>query len=284
VTIDRFHSMGCEIVVGGAKPDELREVGDLFAGRDRTFSRFRSDSELSRVNAFPSRILVVSDELAEMLHLALRACEATAGVVDPTVGAALAALGYDRDFAELDADGGPVRPVPCGRSGEIRIRGRILERPVGLELDLNGVVKSRTVDDALALLAEAGFVSAGGDLATRGALDVELPGGNAIRLDAGALATSGTLTRSWLRNGERVHPTVDPATGRPAASPWACVTVAARTCLEADVAAKAAFLLGDTGAAWLDDRQLPGRFVATDGRVVLTASWERQALLHARAA
>ena len=90
MTIDRFRSMGCKIVVGGAKSDELREVGDLFAGRDRTFSRFRSDSELSRVNTFSSRILVVSDELAEMLRLALRACEATGGVVDPTVGAALA--------------------------------------------------------------------------------------------------------------------------------------------------------------------------------------------------
>jgi thiamine biosynthesis lipoprotein len=281
---ERFRSMGCEIVVGGATADETGEVRDLFAERDRAFSRFRSDSELSRVNAFPSRILVVSDAFAGMLRLALRASEATGGVVDPTVGAALVALGYDRDFAELDADGDPIRLVPGGRSGEIRVRGRILERPVGVELDLNGVVKSRTVDDALALLAGPGFVSAGGDLAARGPLDVALPGGDAIRLDAGALATSGTLTRSWLRGGERLHHLVEPATGRPAASPWACVTVGARTCVEADVAAKAAFLLGDTGAAWLDDRELPGRLVGTDGRVVLTASWEHQAPSHARAA
>ena len=40
----------------------------------------------------------------------------------------------------------------------------------------------------------------------------------------------------------------NPATGRPSASRWDEVTVCGRTCLTADVAARAAFLLGES---WL---------------------------------
>ena len=270
--------MGCEIVVAGATSRELGAVVDLFERRDRTFSRFRSDSELERVNRFPSRIQIVSEAFADMLRLALDAAAATGGLVDPTVGAAIVALGYDRDFDSLDEDRPPTQAVPGGRYRDIRLHERILQRPVGLELDLNGVVKSRTVDDALSLVAGAGFVSAGGDLAARGPLDVALPDGDAIRLERGALATSGTRTRSWVRGGERVHHLVDPATGLSAASPWTCVTVAGATCLAADVAAKAAFLMGDDGPAWLDARELPGQLVRVDGSVTHTTTWERQLL------
>ena len=229
------------------------------------------------MNRFPARILVVSDAFADMLRLALRAASTTHGLVDPTVGAAIVALGYDRDFDDLDPAATGLKPVPAGRWTAIRIRGRILERPVGVELDLNGVVKSRTVDDALDLVAGPGFVSAGGDLAVRGPLDVALPGGEAIRLERGGMATSGTLTRFWLRDGQRHHHLVDPATGRSAESPWASVTVAAATCLMADVAAKAAFLRGEHGPVWLESLRLPGRFLGVDGAATMTATWAAQA-------
>ena len=81
-------------------------------------------------------------------------------------------------------------------------------------LDLNGVVKAAAVDDALRLLSGRGFVSAGGDLATNGPLDVELPGGGSVRLVAGGLATSGRTKRRWLRGGEEQHHLIDPATGQ----------------------------------------------------------------------
>jgi thiamine biosynthesis lipoprotein len=56
-------------------------------------------------------------------------------------------------------------------------------------------------------------------------------------------------------------------------SPWEQVTVAGATCVDADVAAKAAFLAGARGPAWLEDRALPGRFVASDGAAIETARW-----------
>jgi thiamine biosynthesis lipoprotein len=268
--------MGCEIVVAGATPAELEAVKNLFAERERTFSRFRADSELTRVNGSRARFHLLSESFAGMVRIALDAAVATDGLVDPTVGAAIVALGYDRDFDLLERDARPVLPVPAGGHRELRLRGRLLDRPPGLTLDLNGVVKSRTVDDALALMAGHGFVSAGGDLAARGPLDVALPDGAAIRLERGALATSGTLTRSWARGGERLHHLVDPATGQSADSPWTCVTVAGATCLTADVTAKAAFLLGERGPAWLDARSFPGRFLRDDGAVTVTRTWALQ--------
>ena len=118
-------------------------------------------------------------------------------------------------------------------------------------------------------------MSAGGDLAVRGGVDVALPGSGFVRLVSGGLATSGRTKRRWLRGGEEQNHLVDPSTGRPSTSRWDEVTVCGSSCLAADVAAKAAFLLGDVGPAWLDERGLPGRFLAGDA-VRENASWLAQ--------
>ena len=142
--------------------------------------------------------MIVSPLLATALEDALRAAAATDGIVDPTIAAALEAAGYDRTFAEIGPCVPHREPVPAGRWREIQLAGLLVRRPAGLRLDLNGVVKGGTVDDALALLEGDGFVSAGGDLATRGELVVALPDGDTVTLRTGALATSGvSVTRSW---------------------------------------------------------------------------------------
>ena len=157
------------------------------------------------------------------------------------------------------------------------LAGRWVLVPEGVRLDLNGVVKGRTVDDALALLMRGdGFVSAGGDLAARGAVVAAFPDGGTVCLVRGALATSGTDRRRWSRGGRPQHHLIDPRTGVPASqSPWEQVTVCGLSCVGADIAAKAAFLLGADGPAWLDARGLPGRFVTTAGDVLPNRSWRR---------
>lgn len=254
-----FTSMGCDVVVGGATPDELARMQALFEERDAVFSRFRLESELNAVNAGRGARLV-SPLFARMVEAALWARERTGGLVDPTLGAALVAAGYDRDFAALEPSAEP--PGIAARPGTVELYGRVLVLGRGVQLDLNGVVKAAAVDDAVRLLHAPGFVSAGGDLATRGDLDVALPGGDAVRLVAGGLATSGRTKRRWLRAGAEQHHLIHPRSGRPAKTPWDEVTVCGASCLAADVAAKAAFLLGDEGPDWLDDQGLPGRFVA----------------------
>jgi thiamine biosynthesis lipoprotein len=240
---DGFEAMGVEVVVSGATAGELDAVRALFAAWEATFSLFRRESELCRVNGTTSPVVVVSPLFARVLGVALDAAASTGGLVDPTLGRA--------------------------RDGwrSVRLTRRLVRRSRGTALDLNGVVKSLAADEALALIAApSAFVSAGGDVAARGAAVVALPGGGRVRLADGGLATSGTTRCPGHL--------VDPRTGRTSTSCWTEVTVAAPTCLAADLAAKAAFVLSDDGPSWLDRHGLPGRFRQGE-RVVVNAGWKR---------
>ncbi len=233
--ISRFRAMGCEVAVAAGDPEAVAAVLERW---EQAFSLFRPSSELSRVNRSPARVVAVSPLFAHAARVALDVARETEGLVDPTLS---------------------------GRWSEVVLSGRMLSRPPGLPLDLNGVVKAMAVDEAATTLDGPGFVSVGGDLAVRGAIDVALPGGGAVRVVEGGLATSGTASRG-------AH-LLDAATGRPAASPWEQVSASGASCLAADVAAKVGFLLGEEGPAWLDDRGIPGRFLGLDGTVVENAAW-----------
>jgi thiamine biosynthesis lipoprotein len=274
--------MGVDVLVTGATDEELAPVRRLFDRWDRVFSRFRPDSELNRVNRSASRLVVVSELFAHAVRAALGAAAATDGLVDPTLGRAVEAAGYDTDFSLLeDDDERPLAPTAPGRWRTLRLSGRLLSRPPGTLLDLNGVVKGLAVDASLALLGGDGFVAAGGDVAARGGTVVGLPRGGSVVLRAGGLATSGSTSRRWRRAGSSQHHLIDPRTGRPARSRWTEVSVAAGSCLAADVGAKAAFLLSDDGPAWLDRRGLAGRFLESGG--VANRRW-RELLLDGVAA
>jgi thiamine biosynthesis lipoprotein len=275
-----FRSMGCEVLLPPGAPVE--GVRRLFDERDRRFSRFIESSELNRVNAVPRGVTVVSEELASMLSVALDAAHATGGLVTPAVGGAMVAAGYDRDFSLLPPDSSPVEPAAVPPLACLVLRGTILLRAEPLVLDLNGVVKGKTVDDALALLGD-GWVSAGGDLATTGPIVVGLPGGETVTLDRGGLATSSVAKRSWFRGGRLQHHLIDPTSGLPSQTRWRDVTVAGPTCLAADIAAKAALLLDDDGPAWLDGCGLAGRFVDHDDAVLTNVTWSSAVPLEAAA-
>jgi FAD:protein FMN transferase len=231
----RFSAMGCDVAVAGGEPDDVAAVLERW---ERVFSLFRPESELSRVNQAQARVLAVSPLFAHALRVALDVAAETGGLVDPTL---------------------------CDRWREVALSGRLLSRPPGLGLDLNGVVKALAVDEAAATLDGPGFVSVGGDLAVRGPVDVALPADGAVRVVSGGLATSGTASRG-------AH-LVDIASGGPSDSPWEQVTASGSSCLAADVAAKAGFLLGERGPAWLDERCIAGRFVTQDGDVLENESW-----------
>jgi thiamine biosynthesis lipoprotein len=252
--------MGVEVAVCGASDEELVAIRRLFEEWDAVFSRFRPDSELSRVNRHALEVVILSRLFAHAMRSAISAAAATNGLVDPTLGAAVEAAGYDRDFSELgDDERAPGTPSP-GTWRSLRLSGRLLSRPPGTALDLSGVVKSLAVDSALELISGDGLVSAGGDVAVRGGAVIALPAGDEVRLLAGGMATSGSTKRRWRRGGMKQHHLIDPRTGCPADSRWDEVTVAAGSCVAADVAVKAAFLLSDDGPAWLDERGLAGRF------------------------
>ncbi len=271
----RFDAMGCEIVVAGDGCVPTDQIERLFCDRERVFSRFLPDSEINRVNACAGCFASVSSVFAHALTVALQVAEQTDGMVDPTIGAALEAAGYTRDFALLRPNAEPPGPASLGIWRSVLLVGQRLHVPPGVRIDLNGVVKALAVDDALAMLPGHGFVSAGGDLAARGELTVALPDGEPIALRLGALATSGRSKRAWMRGGALQHHLIDPRTGRSSESLWEQVTACGATCLAADAAAKAGFLLGKDGPEWLDARGIPARFLDCDGGVATNHSWQQ---------
>ena len=70
---------------------------------DRAASRFRADSEIVALAAVRRSSRAGQPLLAELVTVALRAAADTDGAVDPTLGAQLAALGYDRDITLVTA-------------------------------------------------------------------------------------------------------------------------------------------------------------------------------------
>ncbi|MGZ8695679.1 MAG: FAD:protein FMN transferase [Gaiellaceae bacterium] len=205
---DAFGAMGVEVVVGGATGDELARVRRLFDEWDGVFSRFRPASELRLVNASASPTVIVSPLFAYAVRIGLDAARSTDGLVDPTLGVAIEAAGYDRDIRLLEADR-PLGPTARGNWRGVELAGRVLTRPAGVRLDLNGVVKALAVDRSLGLLHGDGFVSAGGDVAARGPVVVQVPAGGTVRLAADGLATSGTTRRRWERGGAEQHHLID---------------------------------------------------------------------------
>jgi thiamine biosynthesis lipoprotein len=103
--------MGCDVRVAGATDEEARRIRALFDRHERRFSRFIEGSELNAVNAGAGGAIRVSRAFADMLQLSLWAARQTGGLVDPTIGSALRAAGYDRDFGDgLDR---PQLPSPA---------------------------------------------------------------------------------------------------------------------------------------------------------------------------
>jgi thiamine biosynthesis lipoprotein len=314
----RFEIWGsvAHLLVGDAAalPEAERELRAVLARIDRACSRFRPDSALSRLNASAAaggggRPTVVDPILLAAIEVALAAADRSGGLVDPTVGRALAAIGYDRDLGDVPADDPtPVRPVPAGGWRAVTVDRELgaVTVPPGIALDLGATGKAWAADLAAARLADRFgcpvLVNLGGDLAVAGGTPAggregwrvrvtedhrvtkdhgvtrdhragrELPG-QVVGIRSGGLATSSRTVRTWRRAGRLVHHLVDPRTGLPALGTWRCVSVAAADCVGANTAATAAMILGAAAPQWLAARALPARLVAADGSVHTVAGW-----------
>lgn len=270
-------------------------VDDVLGALDSQASRFRQDSEICWLHRAGGGLFILSDGLAEAVGVALAAARWTGGLADPTVGDALVALGYDRDFAAIDLKNSqpPAAPVPAPGWQLVQLDGFVLRLPAGVRLDLGATAKGlgsdRAVRAAMSASAQAGgvLVSLGGDIAVRGtpprdgwpvtvADTPDLAGSSHaqhVRLPRGVVATSSVTCRQWRRAGQLMHHIVDPRTGLPAGGPWQTVSAAAATCADANAATTAAIVAGEQAENWLAAAGLPARLVARDGEVRYLGGW-----------
>jgi thiamine biosynthesis lipoprotein len=302
-----FRAIGTTVYVGVRDADELRLArrlaAEVLVDVDEVCSRFRADSDLSRVNASPGSWVEVDPLLVAAVGIAVDAARQTEGLVHPLLGRPLVQLGYDRDFGELtriEKIGGLVgvsgsashlspsvlpprvdawRQIALDQSGRLRI-------PAGTALDLGATGKAWAADLVATAyeqnLCGSAVISVGGDLrianpdGTPWTVAVsERPDEAAtlVALEAGGMATSTTQVRRWTRAGARRHHVIDPRTGLPAAERWRTVTATGATATAANTASTAAIVLGDAAPAWLATRSVSARLVAHDGAVLPVGAW-----------
>jgi thiamine biosynthesis lipoprotein len=268
----------------------------FLADLDVACSRFRDDSALSTVNSAGGGS-DVDPLLFAALRVALRAAEETDGLVDPTLGRSMIAIGYDRSFADVAPSSAervrPVRPRAAWRNIVLDPATRSVTLPRGVAVDLGATAKAWAADVAASTIAErldcGVLVNLGGDLAIAGAAPAGgwrvrvtadhavSSGGQVVALRSGGLATSSTTVRTWRRADTVLHHVLDPATGLPAKRVWRYVSVAAADCLTANTATTAALVLGHRAPDWLAERDLAARLVAMDGTVTAIADWPTEA-------
>ena len=265
----RFNCFGTHCGIWGAGAADAR--GQLEAWHVQ-FSRFRDDSELSRLNADPRPVVPISATMARLLEAVQVASRATGGLVDGTLAREIEAAGYGSDLGaplplrEALALAPPRRPAaPRQRpeisvlrvprlAGGVAVSSRLVaRRPPGVAFDSGGLAKGLFADLIAERMRGSFAVDCGGDLRFGGAprrLEVSDPFGgpplHVLEVRDGAVATSGIGRRSWLdANGRPAHHLLDPATGRPAFTGVVQATALAPTALEAEWRAKAAVLSAD---------------------------------------
>lgn len=258
------------------------------------WSRFRPDSEISRLNDRAGEWVTLSADSLLLVRRALAAWQLTVGRYDPTVLGDVIRAGYDRSFDDMpEHPAGGVSALLVGCS-DIEIDADGVRLPPGTGFDPGGIGKGLAADLVVEEISAAGAagvcINLGGDLRAWG----DPPAGDAwtvaidhpwsdvpvvhVGLADGAVATSTTLRRRWDVDGETRHHLIDPRTHRPAETDLTLATVVAGDAWVAEVLAKAVLLrglphqfdlIGGTGAEALVVDET-GRVLVSDGFTAFT--------------
>jgi thiamine biosynthesis lipoprotein len=287
------------VAEGPAAADALSAADIRLDELESRWSRFRSDSEVSRLNDCSGQPVEVSPDTVGLVAAALSAWRTTGGWFDPTVLPALVAAGYDRSFELLGtpALASPLIPA-TGLRGDpatvlVDAHRCTVTLPRGTQFDPGGLGKGLAADLAALTALDAGatavLVSLGGDVRAMGSPsagswvvgiedphdpDQDLVG---VAIADGAVATSGTHRRRWVDpDGRPAHHLIDPRSGQPSTSDLVAVTVIAAEAVDAEVLAKVALLAGTTGTdLLLADSAVAALTVRYDGTTRTFGDWER---------
>ena len=296
-----FRAIGTTATVVVQQPADaepaVRVLTAELAAIDLACSRFRQDSELQLLHANAGRTVGVSALLFEALSVAWVGAELTGGAVDPTVGNAIAALGYDADLREVRARAaGPPRAlghVAGYHHVQLNARDRTVRIPRGVRLDLGSSAKALAADRAVARIADrigaGALVSLGGDVAVAGPPPAAgWPIGIARRsstpldqvdqvvaIGQGGLASSGTSARTWTAGDREVHHIIDPRSGDCVEPYWSVVSATGSSCVEANLVTTAAIVWGARALHELNRHRFAQavRLVRADGAVFSLHGW-----------
>ncbi|MGG4144686.1 FAD:protein FMN transferase [Paenibacillus algorifonticola] len=250
---------------------------DWFEAVEQRFSRFRPDSEWSRLGRSAGSWVVVSDWLFEVIAAAESYRHLTAGVFDLRILPGLEASGYTKSFehaAAFQAGAGGAERRKLSPAGELELDYgmKAVKLAGGTSIDAGGIAKGWAVQKLADWLRRsrrvpAGIVNAGGDLyawnsggaaAQPAIIDLQHPweaGATVgeLLLANGAVATSGTLGRQWGTGSLASHHLIDPLTMQPSVSDVVQAAVAGPDAVACEIWAKTLCIAGlDQGLRLMD--------------------------------
>jgi len=270
----QFFAMGgpCEALCEVDDPEEVRQLTSLVAAEawriEDKFSRYLPGNIVSRINEAGGDVVEVDVETAQLIDFTVTLNNLSEGRFDITSGVLRRVWRFDggSNVPKQSAVNEILRLVGWG---QVDWASPIIRMQPGMEIDFGGVGKEYAVDRAATLLREATagacLVNFGGDLvairkpALRNAWNVGVEAINSIRqsdkllkLEVGALATSGDARRFLFRDGIRYNHILDPLSGWPVPDAPRSITVAADTCTQAGMLSTLAMLEGARAEAFLD--------------------------------
>ncbi len=292
-----FRAMGTDMLVcvdngSDNAPIELADVPGWFEEWEQVLSRFRVDSELTRLNRTSQWLVPVSDTLWQVFQSAQFAEKYTGGLVTPTIATAVIESGYDRDFSMLAGQA----PSPFAYAPPVvRSLGSVswdesthsISLPEDVELDFGGIAKGWAAEQVVRRLKHHGsaLMNCGGDIFMSG----PLLNGNPWEIglhrpfdrssgyigmmyfhQSCGVATSSTDRRRWMQGDLLRHHIIDPHTGQPAESDVVSATIVAPTAVEAEAAAKSVLIRGsEDGLVWLESNpDLAGLVLLESGEIL----------------
>lgn len=276
------------------------EITDLLRALEKDILSRRLDtSEVWRLNAAAGRTegSSLSASMEEILESCLEIWQESDGAFDVTMGPVVSLWDID-GWAAGDREGTFVPPEEeklrnalknCG-SGSMVIRDDRLYLPEEMQLDLGAVGKGIALDHIFSYLQDrdeitGAVISLGGSVLIYG----QKPGGGCWNVgiaDPGNTAdnvgiltlegewfisTSGDYERYIEADGIRYHHIIDPATGCPADSGVAGVTILAKNGFLSDALSTACFILGvEKGMALAEDFGAEALFVERNGSITMS--------------
>ncbi|HEY6618818.1 MAG TPA: FAD:protein FMN transferase [Steroidobacteraceae bacterium] len=263
----------CELLLRASHLAAARELGECAAQEawriEEKYSRYRPDSFISYLHAHRDIPVTVDEETASLLDFAQRCHRISDGMFDITSGILRRAWTFDGSD-RLPQPDAIAALLPYIGFERLHWRSPTLEVPADMELDLGGIGKEYAVDRAYELLSKKApgpfLINFGGDLRASGPppngfwqVGIEKPGHERkasmmLRLEQGALATSGDSRRFVLRDGVRYGHVLNPKTGWPVPHAPRSVTVAASSCTEAGMLSTLAILHGARAREFLHEQ------------------------------
>lgn len=245
---------------------------------EHKYSRYREDSEISRINRCAGQTLGVDDETARLLDYADQCYRLSEGKFDVTSGILRKAWRFDGSD-RIPSQAAVAALLEYIGWSKVTWRPPLLTLPQGMEVDLGGIGKEYAVDRCAQLCAQISpasiLISFGGDMYISGSrrndgewvIGINDPYGDGdqyagiLRLHRGGVATSGDARRFLLKDGVRYSHILDPRSGWPVRDGPRAVTVASQTCIEAGMLATFAMLEGADAEKFLKEQHVLNRCI-----------------------